>query len=115
MKQSLATGKFPTLLVVTSLGFIFCSTACGRLPRTYSADPTRVDTATSPPKPGSINLNTASALDLERLPGIGPTLAKRIITYREVNGRFRRAEHLMMVHGISDRKFRELRSLVKVE
>lgn len=42
-------------------------------------------------------------------------LAERIINYRETNGRFRRTEHLMMVRGISDRKFRELRSLVRVE
>ncbi|MCM3906243.1 MAG: helix-hairpin-helix domain-containing protein [Pyrinomonadaceae bacterium] len=62
-----------------------------------------------------INLNTASATELERLPGVGPVLAERIITYRNEHGRFRRAEHLMMVRGVSDRKFRGVRSLVKVE
>lgn len=63
----------------------------------------------------TINLNTASVTELERLPGVGPVLAERIITYRKEHGRFRRTEHLMMVRGISDRKFRELRSLVRVE
>ena len=115
MKQNLATGRFRTLFVVLSLAFIFWLTACSRLPRTYSSDNTRVETATSTTKPAPINLNTASAAELERLPGVGPMLAERIITYREDNGRFRRAEHLMMVRGISDRKFRELRSLVRVE
>ncbi|MBA2525329.1 MAG: helix-hairpin-helix domain-containing protein [Pyrinomonadaceae bacterium] len=62
-----------------------------------------------------MNLNTASVGQLERLPGVGPVLAERIITYRNENGRFRRPEHLMMVRGISDRKFRELRSMVRVE
>jgi competence protein ComEA len=62
-----------------------------------------------------VNLNIASAVELERLPGVGPVLAERIITYRNDHGRFRRPEHLMMVRGISDRKFRELRSLVTVE
>jgi len=62
-----------------------------------------------------MNVNTASAAELETLPGVGPMLAGRIIAYREEHGNFRRAEHLMMVRGISDRKFRELRSQVRVE
>ena len=74
-----------------------------------------VETPTSAAKPAPINLNTASAMELERLPGVGPVLAERIITYRNEHGRFRRAEHLMMVRGVSDRKFREIRPMVKVE
>ena len=115
MKQSLATGRFLTLFIVLSFEFIFCLTACGRINRSYPSDSTPVATPTSAAKPSALNLNTASAVELERLPGVGPVLAERIITYRNDHGRFRRAEHLMMVRGISDRKFRELRSLVRVE
>lgn len=62
-----------------------------------------------------ININTASAEALETLPGVGRGIAKRIVAHRQQYGPFRRAEHLMMVRGISDKKFRELRSMIVVE
>jgi competence ComEA-like helix-hairpin-helix protein len=62
-----------------------------------------------------INLNRASVKDLEALPGIGKGLAARIVEHREKYGPFRRAEHLIAVRGISDRRYRALRDLVMVE
>jgi competence protein ComEA len=62
-----------------------------------------------------ININTAAANELETLPGIGPSLAERIIEHREGFGPFRRTEHLIIVRGISDRRFRALRDLVAVD
>jgi competence ComEA-like helix-hairpin-helix protein len=62
-----------------------------------------------------ININNASTKDLERLPGIGTGLAQRIVEHREKYGRFRRPEHLIMVRGVSDRRFRELRDLITIE
>ncbi|MBA3515504.1 MAG: helix-hairpin-helix domain-containing protein [Pyrinomonadaceae bacterium] len=115
MKQSLATSKVLTLLIAVSFAFIFWFPACSRLPRSHTSETISVKTPASVTNLAPINLNTASAADLQRLPGVGPVLAERIINYRDENGRFRRAEHLMMVRGISDRKFRELRSLVRVE
>jgi competence ComEA-like helix-hairpin-helix protein len=63
----------------------------------------------------TININTASAKQIEALPGIGKALAERIVEHREKYGPFRRAEHLIVVRGISDRRFRALRDLVTVE
>ncbi len=63
----------------------------------------------------AININTASAETLERLPHIGAKTAQEIINHREKFGRFRKAEHLLLVRGISDRRFREIRNLIKVE
>ena len=62
-----------------------------------------------------ININSAPARELERLPGIGKGLAARIIEHRETWGAFRRPEHLIAVRGISDRRFRLLRDLITVE
>ena len=62
-----------------------------------------------------VNLNTASAIELEALPGVGKVLAERIVAHREQYGAFRRVEHLMVVRGFSDHKFRAVRDLVTVE
>ena len=62
-----------------------------------------------------ININAATAPDLEKLPGVGKVIAERIVEHRTQYGAFRRAEHLMMVRGISDQKFRALRGLITTE
>ncbi len=62
-----------------------------------------------------ININTASEKELEKLPGIGRGLAERIVDHREKYGPFRRPEHLIMVRGISDKRFRALRDSITVE
>ncbi|MGI9066691.1 MAG: ComEA family DNA-binding protein [Pyrinomonadaceae bacterium] len=62
-----------------------------------------------------MNINYASARELEELPGVGQVIAERIIAHRKEYGPFRRAEHLMMVRGISDRKFREMQPMIVVE
>jgi len=66
-------------------------------------------------QPQRININTASANELETLPGIGQSLAQRIIEYREKYGPFRRPQHLIIIRGISDKRFRAIRDLVTVE
>jgi len=66
-------------------------------------------------QPALININTASAVELEKLPGIGPGLASRIVEHRERYGRFRRPEHLIMVRGLSHRRYLVLRALISVE
>src|SRR5216684_4653486 len=67
------------------------------------------------PAPTRIDINTASAQELEKLPGIGRGFAQRIVEHREKYGPFRRPEHLIMVRGLSDKRFRALRDLVTVE
>jgi competence protein ComEA len=56
-----------------------------------------------------LNLNTATRAELEKLPGIGPVLAARIIEFRAKKGGFRRIEELLAVPGISEGKWKALR------
>jgi competence protein ComEA len=63
---------------------------------------------------GTVSLNTASAAELEALPGVGPVLAARIISHREAVGGFTAVEQLLEVSGIGDKTFAALRDLVTV-
>lgn len=63
---------------------------------------------------GLIDLNQASAVDLEELPGIGKALAARIITYREQQGPFSSVEDLQNVTGIGEALFGKISPLVSV-
>jgi competence ComEA-like helix-hairpin-helix protein len=61
-----------------------------------------------------VNVNTASAAELTRLPRVGEKLAARIVTHREQHGPFRRAEDLMEVKGIGEKMFEGLTPYVAV-
>ncbi len=61
-----------------------------------------------------INLNTATVGQLQSLPGIGPTLARRIIEFREKNHGFKRVEELLAIPGISEKKWNAIRDKVEV-
>ncbi|MCQ2448004.1 MAG: helix-hairpin-helix domain-containing protein, partial [Oscillibacter sp.] len=61
-----------------------------------------------------VDLNTAEQEDLERLPGIGEELARRILAYREETGGFTSLEELMNVSGIGEKKFAALDGYITV-
>jgi competence protein ComEA len=64
---------------------------------------------------GLVNINTASGLELQTLPGIGEELASRIVDYRDVHGPFLQIEDLMMVEGIGEARFEAVKHLITVE
>jgi len=68
--------------------------------------------------PGSdsdlININTASSFELESLPGIGPTTAGKIITYRDENGPFVSIEDIINVSGIGPGTYERIKDLITV-
>jgi competence protein ComEA len=62
-----------------------------------------------------INLNTATVRELQTLPGVGPTLARRIVEFREKNHGFKRVEELLAIPGISEKRWRVIRDKVEVK
>lgn len=68
--------------------------------------------STGPPQ--VLDLNTATAEQLEQLPGVGPVLARQIIEKRTQLGRFATVDQLRQVRGIGDRKYADLKPRVRV-
>lgn len=65
------------------------------------------------PGPGPLSLGTATAEQLDGLPGVGPVLAQHIVDFRTARGGFRSVEELRQVNGIGERRFADLRKLVR--
>ena len=62
-----------------------------------------------------VNLNQASAAELEALPGIGEVMAQKMIEYRERHKGFRRPQEVIVIDGFSEKKYRAIADLVCVE
>ena len=120
--------KFPAspttrfIFVLLSFAALGVSSSCVKRQRESSlsnqSPPTAATSSqnlTANTAPTRININTAPAGELEKLPGIGRGFAQRIVEHREKYGPFRRPEHLIMVRGLSDKKFRALRDLITVD
>jgi competence ComEA-like helix-hairpin-helix protein len=115
-RPSLRHAALALLVVIIHTPLLVFNTACVKLPRRAQAamltapttQPASRATETAP----LININRASR---EALPGIGEGLAARIVEHRERYGAFRRTEHLLLVRGISERRFEQLRDRVTVE
>lgn len=61
-----------------------------------------------------ININKADIEDLKRLPGVGDSLAIKILDYRKQNGKFKTIEELKNVNGIGDKKFEKLKEYISI-
>ena len=70
-------------------------------------------TRTAKPLPdGMVNINTADEKELDKLPGIGPAMAKRIVEYRMENGAFQAPEEIKRVKGIGDAKYEKMKDKI---
>lgn len=90
-------------VLLAALFAIACSTRIVHQPTVLTASP------------NAININTAGVDQLERLPGVGRKTAEAIVAHRVENGPFRRVEHLMLICGMSERRFVEMRPLIRAE
>ena len=91
------------LILFASLTFVACSARVD------------LDRPTFESSPNAININTASVEELERLPHIGRKTAESIVEFRDQNGPFRRPEHLLLIRGVSEKRFLELRPLLRTQ
>ncbi|MCK4404160.1 MAG: helix-hairpin-helix domain-containing protein [candidate division Zixibacteria bacterium] len=62
-----------------------------------------------------INLNQATSVELQLLPGLGPSLSRRIVEYREANGKFHQVEDVMQIPGIGLKTFERIKDYITVE
>ncbi|HVR43310.1 MAG TPA: helix-hairpin-helix domain-containing protein [Thermoanaerobaculia bacterium] len=67
------------------------------------------------PAAGVVNINTAAALQLELLPGVGPKVAERIVAWRDQNGPFKKTTDLMQIQGIGEKTFERLSPYLTLE
>ncbi|MCU0588216.1 MAG: helix-hairpin-helix domain-containing protein [Syntrophobacteraceae bacterium] len=63
---------------------------------------------------GPVNINTATAEELAKLPGVGPKTAEEIVKYRKEHGAFKATKDIMNVKGIGDKKFKALEPKITV-
>jgi comEA protein len=80
-----------------------------------SSVPRRRENKIVEPLSGPISLNSANADELERLPGIGPAMAKRIVDYRDQQGKFSAVEELRKVKGIGQKTLQKIRPHIKID
>ena len=97
-------------LAVLALGLVVATASAQNASKPPAAAKTSATVAAVMP----VNLNTATAAQLDTLPGIGKATAERIIEYRQKNGAFKKPEDLMNVRGIGEKNFLKLKPLVTV-
>ncbi len=85
------------------------------LPSPSAAPAQTLEPTASPAAAEKININTATAEELDKLDGVGEKIAQRIIQYREEYGAFEVIEDIMKVSGIGEKKFAAMKDDICVE
>jgi len=84
-------------------------------PRSFAQSKSPAGAAAVKATPGVVvNINTASAAELDALPGIGAKTAALIVEYRQKNGPFKKIEELMNVRGVGEKNFLKLKPQITV-
>ncbi len=119
--------KNKALYVLLTITFLFIGFAAGIfVGRNYNAGPVQLSSPTTEPSmepsdtnspstgneqpttAGKININTATAIELATLPGIGEVIAKRIVDYRQAHGDFDSLADLLSVEGIGQKRLEQI-------
>lgn len=100
-------------LVIAIFGLILSiSTFLGK---NYKYEHYALETKSTQIKTYKVNLNLANWREFDNLPGIGPSLAHKIIADRDTNGRFDSVEDIKRVKGIGEKKFAEIQKYLTLE
>jgi len=102
---------FRTVLSIAAVVFLAGALPSAAAPGQTS---TRAQSASKPSLTTIVNINTASASELDALPGIGAKTAALIVEYRQKNGPFKKVEELMNVRGIGEKNFLKLKPQITV-
>jgi competence protein ComEA len=107
--------KRPALFIsLLALAFVACHPANQSSQSTPQTSVVQ-SAATGSPSSDCINVNKASAEELETLQGIGEVMAQKIIAYRKQHGGFRRPQELIIIEGFSEKKYRAIAERVCVD
>jgi competence protein ComEA len=90
------------------------STTPAKITKSAKGSTSKSNKLTSPSQ-GQININTAGTDQLERLPGVGPAMAGRILAYRQQAGGFQKIEELQEISGIGPKKYAKIAPLIKLQ
>ncbi|MBX7055295.1 MAG: helix-hairpin-helix domain-containing protein [Pyrinomonadaceae bacterium] len=94
-----------TVLLVIAAAAASCTSRAAVIPAANAVTPSA----------NAVNINTATVEELEKLPYVGRRTAESIVQFRNQNGPFLRVEHILQVRGMSEARFIELRSSIRVE
>ena len=93
---------------------LFATLAVASVSAAPAQTTSRSRSSSKPASTAIVNLNTATAAELEGLPGIGAKTAARIVEYRQKNGNFKKIEELMNVQGVGEKNFLKIKAQISV-
>lgn len=90
---------------------LFCLAVAVPAVQATAAEQTRVAAA----EVAKVNINAATAKELQGLPGIGQVMAERIVAYRTEKGKFKSTDDLLKVKGVGKKSLEKIRELISIE
>jgi competence protein ComEA len=113
---ALASAPPPTRATTTPTGSRVLGRSNATVSQAQAASPEQSGAPTKfhLPGDGKVKLNSATQADLEKLPGVGPSTAQTILTYRQSSGGFKELEELKEVRGIGEKKFAKMQPFLSL-
>jgi competence protein ComEA len=105
---------FRIVMSIAALAVMLASAPSTAFAQQPAAAKAGARSSTKPSSGAIVNVNTASATELQTLPGVGAKTAGLIVEYRQKNGPFKKVEELMNVRGIGEKNFLKLKPQISI-